>query len=865
MMKQYKKIKEKYKDCILFFRLGDFYEMFFDDAIIASKELEIALTHRESGGDTKAPMCGVPHHVSEAYITKLVEKGYKVAICEQLEDPQLAKGLVERDVIRVITPGTITDLNALDEKSNNYLLSVYIDEMGAGLSYVDSSTGEMYTTELMEDEAQVEEFLLDEIGKILPSEVLCNEKFVNNKKLYKTIKNRINPYINIYDSNSIASVDWASKILSHFNVNSLNSLGLKGKAYSIIATGKLLEYLYDTQKNSLDHISSIEFYNPQEYMILDLNTRINLEIHETIKGRNKKGALLWLLDKTSTAMGGRLLRNWLEQPLLDKNSIEKRQEIVDIFVNDIILMDEVKNLLKNVYDLERIIGKISYGNCNGRDLYSLKISIEKIPHLKKLLMESNKSPLVNLGLEIDPLDDIYELIDKSIVDNPPIFVKEGGLIKKGYNKELDALKDASKDGKQWLANLEAKEKTKTGIKNLKIGFNRKTGYYFEVTKSYFDLVPDYFIRKQTLTNAERFVTDELKEIELKILGSEERIIELEFNIFQDIRKAIKSQILRIQGVSKLISKIDVLNAFAQVAYKNNYVRPKLNNRGLIRIIEGRHPVVEETLTDSMFVPNDTLLDNNKNRIQIITGPNMAGKSTYMRQVAIITLMAQIGSFVPAKEADISIVDRIFTRIGASDNLSQGESTFMVEMNEVSNIIKNATQKSLIILDEVGRGTSTFDGLSIAWAIVEHIANNIKAKTLFATHYHELTELGNKLEGVRNLTVLVREEKDEIIFLRKIVEGSTDKSYGIEVAKLAGIDKKIIDRANEVLREIEKKQYSINAKFKEDKNYQFSLIDYKKDYLINKIKNIDVTRITPIEAINLLYELNMEAKKLEEMA
>ena len=865
MMKQYKKIKEKYKDCILFFRLGDFYEMFFDDAIIASKELEIALTHRDSGNNTKAPMCGVPHHVSESYITKLVEKGYKVAICEQLEDPALAKGLVDRDVIRVVTPGTITDTNALDEKSNNYLLSLYMDEAGVGLSYVDSTTGEMYTTELMEDETQLNEFLLDELGKILPSEILCNEKFVSNKKLYRIIKNRINPYISIYDTNSITKVNWELKVMNHFNVNNLNSLRLKGKAYSIIATGKLLEYLYDTQKNSLDHISRIEFYDPQEYMILDLSTRINLEIHETIRDRNKKGALLWLLDKTSTAMGGRLLRNWLEQPLLSKNNIEKRQEIVDIFVNDIILMDEVKNLLKNVYDLERIISKISYGNCNGRDLYSLKISIEKIPELKKCLIKSNKSPLVNLGLEIDSLTDIYELIDKSIVDNPPISIKEGGLIKKGYNKELDLLKDASKDGKQWIANLESKERTKTGIKNLKIGFNRKTGYYFEVTKSYFDLVPDYFIRKQTLTNAERFVTEELKEIELKILGSEERIIELEFNIFQDIRNIIKSQILRIQGVSKIISKIDVLNSFAQVAYKNNYVRPKLNNKGIIRIVEGRHPVVEETLTDGMFVPNDTLLDNKKNRIQIITGPNMAGKSTYMRQVAIITLMAQIGSFVPAKEADIAIVDRIFTRIGASDNLSQGESTFMVEMNEVSNIIKNATQNSLIILDEVGRGTSTFDGLSIAWAIVEHIANNIKAKTLFATHYHELTELSNKLEGVQNLTVLVREENDEIIFLRKIVEGTTDKSYGIEVAKLAGIDKKIIDRANEVLREIEKKQYSLNAKFKEDKNHQFSLVDYKKDYLINKIKNIDVTRITPIEAINLLYELNMEAKKLEEMA
>ena len=864
MMMQYKKIKEKYKDCILFFRLGDFYEMFFDDAIIASKELEIVLTHRDAGGNIKAPMCGVPHHVSDAYITKLVEKGYKVAICEQLEDPSQAKGLVERDVVRIITPGTITDINALDEKSNNYLLSIYMDEMGVGLSYVDSSTGEMYTTEILENENELWSFLLDEIGKIMPSEILCNEKFTHNNKLYKIIIDKINPYINIYESGSITDVDWISKIQNHFRVKNLSSLGTEGKAYSIVATGKLLEYLYETQKNSLEHISNIEYYSPQEYMILDINTRINLEIHETIR-RNKKGALLWILDKTSTAMGGRLLKNWLEQPLIDKKSIEKRQEIVELFVNDGILMEEVKNKLKNIYDLERITSKISYGNCNARDLFSLKISIEKIPELKELLIKSNKEPLINLGLKIDSLNDIYELIDKAIVDNPPISVKEGGIIRKGYNSELDELKSANKDGKQWLANLEGEEKSKTGIRGLKVGFNKKIGYYFEVTKSYYDLVPDYFILKQSLTNSRRYFTDELKEIELKILGSEEKIIELEYNIFQEIRNKIKSQILRIQNLSKIISKLDVLNSFAQVAHENNYVKPKLNKKGIIKIIEGRHPVVEKTLTDNMFVPNDTLLDNENNMVQIITGPNMAGKSTYIRQVAIITLMAQIGSFVPAKEADISIVDRIFTRIGASDNLSQGESTFMVEMNEVANILKNATKNSLIILDEVGRGTSTYDGLSIAWAIVEYIANDIKAKTLFATHYHELTELSNKLKGVKNLTVLVEEKADEIIFLRKIIEGSTDKSYGIEVAKLAGIDKKIIDRANEILNEIEMKHYTKNNIVKEDLNYQFNLLDYKKEYLLEKIKNIDISKITPIEAINILYELNKEAKKLEEMA
>lgn len=865
MMKQYKKIKDRYQDCILFFRLGDFYEMFFDDAILASKELEIALTHRDAGNNMKAPMCGVPHHVADVYISKLVEKGYKVAICEQLEDPATSKGLVERDVIRIVTPGTITDINVLDEKSNNYLLSLYLDETGVGLTYVDTSTGEMYTTELIKSKIELSNFLLDEIGKILPSEILCNDVFINNSKLYKIIKNRINPYVNVYKSNTIDKINWIEKIKNHFNVKSLNSLGLDKKAYSIISTGKLLEYLYETQKCSLEHITNIEFYNPQEYMILDLNTRINLEIHETIKGKNKKGALLWILDKTSTAMGGRLLKNWLEQPLLNIKNIEKRLEIVELFVNDIILMNEIKKLLRDIYDLERIVSKISLGNCNGRDLCSLKTSLQILPQLKDILIRSNKTALVNLGLQIDSLRDIYELIHKAIVDNPPVSIKEGGLIKEGYSKELDELKKASNEGKQWLTNLENKERVKTKIKNLKIGFNKKTGYYFEVTKSNLNLVPEYFIRKQTLTNSERYFTDELKDIELKILGSEEKSIELEFSIFQDIRKKVKSQILRIQKVSKIISKIDVLNSFAQVAYENNYVRPKLNTKGIIKILEGRHPVVEKSLSNNIFVPNDTLLDNEKNRVQIITGPNMAGKSTYMRQVAIITLMAQVGSFVPAKEANISIVDRIFTRIGASDNLSQGESTFMVEMNEVSNIIKNATRDSLIILDEVGRGTSTFDGLSIAWAIVEYIANNIKAKTLFATHYHELTEIGDKIEGIQNLTVLVEEKDDEIIFLRKIVEGSTDKSYGIEVAKLAGIDGHIIERANEILKNIENRQQPSNHNVKEDNNYQFNLLDYQKDYFINKIKNIDVSRMTPIEAINMLYKLNKEAKKLEEMA
>jgi DNA mismatch repair protein MutS len=866
MMKQYMKIKKEHKDCILFFRLGDFYEMFFEDAIVASKELEIALTQRDCGGNEKAPMCGVPYHVSDVYISKLVERGYKVAICEQLEDPSLAKGLVERDVTRIVTPGTITDLNVLDEKSNNYLISIYLDDLGVGLSYVDSSTGEMYTTEYIGEIQASYNFLVDELGKISPSEILCNKIFMGNKKIIKLIEERINPYINVYDNDLMNKSDWVNIILNHFKVYRLERLNLKNKIYSIISTGKLIDYLYDTQKDSLEHINELKYYESKEYMILDINTRTNLEIHETIMNREKKGTLIWVLDKTSTAMGGRLLKKWLEQPLLDIKKIKKRQEIVCLFTENIILMDQVRECLKKIYDLERLVSKISYGNCNARDLYSLKISIGKIPELKDLLCQSNSKLLIELGVKIDSLNDVYELIDNSIVDNPPISIKEGGLIKEGYDKELDEVKSASTEGKLWLAALEKEEKKKTGIKNLKIGFNKKSGYFFEVTNSNLNLVPNYFIRKQTLTNSERYHTDKLKEIEIKILGAEDKMIDLEYMIFQNIRAKVKAETHRIQKVSKQISQIDVLNSFSQVAYKNNYIKPELNNKGIINIVEGRHPVVEETIEKAIFVPNNTYLDNKDSRLQIITGPNMAGKSTYMRQVAIITLMAQIGSFVPAKEANIGIVDRIFTRIGASDNLSQGESTFMVEMSEVSNIIKNATNNSLIILDEVGRGTSTYDGLSIAWAIIEYIAKNIKAKTLFATHYHELTELENQLEGVKNLTILVEEKGDEVIFLRKIVDGSTDKSYGIEVAKLAGINPEIITRANEILYEIEQTH---EAKDKDSKikeaNQQLNILDYRKDYFIEKINNIDVSRLTPIEAINILYDLTKEAKKLKERA
>ena len=855
-------IKEKHNDTILFFRLGDFYEMFYDDAITASQELEIALTHRDAGGNKKAPMCGVPHHVAETYISKLVDKGYKVAVCEQLEDPSIAKGLVDRDVIRIITPGTIIDSNILDEKTNNYLASIYMDDSGLGLSYADSSTGELYTTEYIGDENSLYNFLGDEIGKIFPAEIICNEKLMENRNVVKFIKNRINPYINVYKDEEVNSRNWEEEILKHFKTNSLNSLDLNNKMYSIFSTGKLINYLHYTQKNSLEYINKINYYEPNKYMILDINARANLEIHETIIGSKKRGSLIWVLDKTSTAMGGRLLKKWLEQPLMDIRKIYRRQNIVEIFVKNIILMDEIKNILKNIYDLERLIGKISYGNCNARDLSSLKSSLGALPELKKALLDSNNELLVNMGAELDTLEDIYNIIDMAIVENPPISVKEGGLIKRGYNKELDELKDATTSGKEWLAKLEQEEKNKTGIKNLKIGFNKKSGYFFEVTKSNLDSVPDYFIRKQTLTNSERYHTDELKNIEIKILGAEDRKIELEYLIFQDIREKIKLETFRIQKVSKKVSEIDVLNSFAQVAYNNSYIKPRLNNNGIIHIKDSRHPVVEKTLDDGIFVPNDVYLDKGKNRVQIITGPNMAGKSTYMRQIAIINLMAQIGSFVPATEANIAIVDRIFTRIGASDNLSQGESTFMVEMKEVSNIIQNATENSLIILDEVGRGTSTYDGLSIAWAIVEYIAKDIKCKTLFATHYHELTQLEGEIEGIVNLNILIEEKGNEIIFLRKIEKGSIGKSYGIEVAKLAGIPKNIIDRADEILYDIEE-NHMLGVGEKEHSEFinQMNILDYKKDYLIQKIDALDISKLTPMEAINILYELTEDAKKL----
>lgn len=871
MMQQYLSIKEKYKDAILFFRLGDFYEMFFDDAVLASKELEITLTGRDCGSKERAPMCGVPFHSADAYIAKLVKKGYKVAICEQIEDPSKSKGIVKRDVVRIITPGTITDTKILEDKNNNYLCSIYMDTTGIGVSYVDVTTGELYTTEIRGNEKLLINTLFDELAKIRPTEAIVNDYLYNKKDIVKTIKNKFNSIINLYSNWTYEYNTAKEVILNQMSVISLDGYGLNEKLYSVLSLGSLINYLNETQKISLKHLNYVTFYSVNNFMMLDINTRINLELTETIRGKSKKGSLFGLLDCTSTAMGGRMLKRWIEEPLINIKDIKKRLDAVDYLFNNFLIVDEIKELLKNVYDIERIIGKIVYGTCNARDLISLKKSISVLPTIKKILQETSSDLLLSLGKELDTLRDVYELIENAIVDDPPISIKEGNIIKNEYNKELFELREAATKGKEWIYKLEQNERERTGIKSLKIGYNKVFGYYIEITKSNLKYVPNEYIRKQTLANAERYITPELKEMESKILGAEDKIVKLEYDIFLDIRETIKNQIKRIQESAKIIAILDVLCAFAITAYKNNYTKPKLNLDGIIHIKNGRHPVVERMLGENLFIPNDTYLDNDKNRVAIITGPNMAGKSTYMRQVALITLMAHIGSFVPADEANIGIVDRIFTRVGASDNLSQGQSTFMVEMSEVANILNNGTKNSLIILDEIGRGTSTFDGLSIAWAVIEYISNKIGAKTLFATHYHELSELEGKIEGINNFRILVKEKGDDIIFLRKIDKGSADKSYGIQVAKLAGVPVEVIKRAKEILHRLEETDINntaltIEENIKENNineidEYQLDFFNLKYNNLIDKIKSIDIMKVTPLDAINILYEIVKEASKL----
>jgi len=880
MMQQYLQKKEQYKDALLFFRLGDFYEMFFEDAVIASRELEITLTGRDCGLEERAPMCGVPYHAVEGYIARLIEKGYKVAICEQLQDPEEAKGLVERDVVRVITPGTLIESSMLDEKKNNYLVSLYFNGDQIGLANVDVSTGEFYISEIADPEPFKK--LMDELSRLVPREIIMNSAGQEEDGFIEELKERYSTYTTVYH-------DWAyeyhtalNKLLRHFQVYSLEGYGCAHMQSGICAAGALLEYLTETQKNSLHHINTIKVYHMESYMILDSATRRNLELTETIRDKNKRGSLLWLLDKTNTAMGGRLLRKWVQQPLLCKAEIDERLDAVEELMGNSVMMQELRELLQQIYDIERLMGRISYGNANARDLLSLKQSLRVLPSIKQLLSQCRSKLLTSLYQDLDLLQDIYDLIEASISEEAPVTVKEGSIIKDGYNEQLDRYREAITNGKNWIAALEQKERERTGIKNLKVGFNKVFGYYIDVTKSYFDLVPDSYIRKQTLANSERYITPELKEMEDTILGAEEKSVKLEYQLFIEIRDSIAEQVHRIQNTAHIISVLDVLWSLAKVGFENGYTRPRINEDGIIKIKNGRHPVVEKTLHHNLFVPNDTYLDMDQERVVIITGPNMAGKSTYMRQVALIVLMAQIGSFVPASEASIGIVDRIFTRVGASDDLSSGQSTFMVEMSEVANILHNATPKSLIILDEIGRGTSTFDGLSIAWAVIEYICNRdtLGAKTLFATHYHELTELEGKMDGIKNYCVAVKEQGDDIIFLRKIIRGGADKSFGIQVAKLAGLPEKVIDRAKELLKKLEetdinrahnqtgkgsKENLAVfeRKKAKGLKASQISFFEPPVSPIEEKLKSLDVLRLTPMDAINILYKLVEEAKGKQE--
>lgn len=792
MMEQYLKIKEEYKHCLLFFRLGDFYELFFDDAVIAARELEITLTGKDCGQAERAPMCGVPYHSADGYIAKLVEKGYKVAICEQMEDPKKCKTLVKREVIRVVTPGTVLDSSILDEGRNNYIMSLYSDKKGFALSIADVSTGEFLATEFKPDEGGR---IIDEIARFNPAEIIASEENIVTDNIYNVFGIKAA----VYDKWAFDYENAFDGLCDHFKTFNLNGFGFKGNEISIRSSGALLAYLTETQKNNLSHISSIKKYSLEKYMVLDLSSRRNLELTQTIRENGKKGSLLWVLDRTKTAMGARLMRKWLEQPLIDIKEIHKRLDSVEVFKAEVFTREELKEVLNTVYDIERLMSKVVYATANARDLINLKNSFENLPYIKQLL-PSFKSDMINeIYSGFDTLEDIYELLKKAVADEPPFTLREGGIIKDGYNDEIDKLRRAKNEGSLWLTELEARERELTGIKNLKVRFNKVFGYYIEVSRSNLSLVPDRYIRKQTLTNGERFITEELKKIEDTILGADEKAVELEYKLFTEIRSAVADEVSRIQKTAVDISVIDVLNSFGEAADKEGYVKPVVNNKGKIEITDGRHPVVEK-MSKQSFIPNDTHLDTGENRLAIITGPNMAGKSTYMRQTALLVLMAQAGSFVPAAKAEIGICDRIFTRVGASDDLATGQSTFMVEMSEVANILNNATSKSLLILDEIGRGTSTFDGLSIAWAVLEQIAdkNKIGARTLFATHYHELTELEDKVDGVKNYCISVKEQGDDVIFLRKIIRGGADKSYGIHVAKLAGVPEEVIDRAEYIL-------------------------------------------------------------------
>ena len=862
MMQQYLNLKAQYQDCLLFFRLGDFYEMFFDDAKKASRELELTLTGRDCGLEERAPMCGVPYHAVNAYVEKLIAKGYKVAICEQLEDPALAKGLVKRDVIRIVTPGTVIEDNMLDERANNFLLSVCFSGDKAGLAFADVSTGEFFVHEI----GAPEDTLADEMARIQAIEVITNDLV------------RLRACLRREDAScSEQPAAWyqyqnaSDALCSHFHLKDLSPLGLSEEyRLGASAAGALMRYLSDTQKNALEHITDLRIYQGSSTMLLDRNTRRNLELTESIRSRARKGSLLWLLDKTSTAMGGRLLRSWIEQPLTDRGQIERRLDAVEEFAGQHVLTMTLSEELQGVYDIERLLSKVAYKSINARDCLALCASLGKVPGIRGLLENASSQAVREIRDQLDPLESLTALLEKAIHPDAPIVITEGGIIRDGYSSMLDEYRAASTSGKQWILDLEAREREATGIKNLRVQYNRVFGYYIEVTKSYYELVPDRYIRKQTLANCERYMTPELKEIEQKIVGAQEQSVRLELQLFTEIREKIAGEIKRIQSTATALKTLDAILSLAKVAVNNHYVRPAINEEGVLDIVDGRHPVVEQTMQEGGFVPNDAHMNQDGQRMLIITGPNMAGKSTYMRQVALITLMAHIGSFVPAKEANIPIVDRIFTRVGASDDLASGQSTFMVEMSETAYILRNATAKSLVILDEIGRGTSTFDGLSIAWAVVEYLCDKsrVGAKTLFATHYHELSELEGHIEGVENYCISVKEHGEDVIFLRKIVRGGADRSFGIHVARLAGVPHPVLVRAHEIQARLEVSdinQKGIGQNILEEapkrEDEQVNLFDFAKTEIINELQNIDVMALTPMDAINKLFLLREKARKL----
>ena len=862
MMKQYFEIKEEHKDTILFFRLGDFYEMFFEDAKIASKELELTLTGRDCGQEERAPMCGVPYHSSESYIARLVSKGYKVAICEQVEDPNEAKGIVKRSVVRIITPGTVLENTMLDETCNNFICNIYISGNCAGACFCDISTGELYATHILDKQIQR---IKDDLGKFMPKEILIGGDVAILKNLSDFISDKLSSSVEMLEDKEFDYNDCKKLLLDHFGKENFDKFGLVDKKETVSSIGALLKYLKQTQKKGLERINNIEIYTDKQFMSLDINTRRNLELVKTMMSGEKKGSLLWVLDKTKTAMGKRLIRNWIEMPLLSCTHIIKRQNAVEELNSDLILRANITENLSEVYDLGRLMTRMVYGSANGRDLRSLCSTILSIRKIKDQIKYVKSDLLKEVYKLIDNLEDLEKTIDDAIVEDPPFSVKEGGIIKKGFSEEIDYLNNIMKNGKGYIASIEAREREKTKIPKLKVGYNKVFGYYIEVTNSFKDKVPESYIRKQTLSNCERYITQELKDLEGKILGAKEKVIQLEYEVFDDIRKKVANELIRIENTSKAISILDVLCSFSEISTKNKYSRPDINLEGKIIIKDGRHPVVEKLLNSAPFVPNDVVLDREQNRVNIITGPNMAGKSTYMRQTALIVLMAQIGCFVPASYANIGIVDSIFTRVGASDDLASGQSTFMVEMSEVAHILKNATKDSFLILDEIGRGTSTFDGMSIARSVLEYVANKSKlgAKTLFATHYHELTELESLLDGVKNYNIAVKKRGDDITFLRRIIPGGADDSYGIQVAKLAGIPNIVVARAKQILEELEKSNVKtkepVKSKIKdvEEKvnENQISLIPSTSELVVKKIKSIDVNTLTPIEAMNLLFEIS----------